>query len=252
MVCYNLFLIIYVQINAMIYPNPALPKRKIISGIILSLSLMMLALLIPGLAYLYIKHSYTNLEIIFFISRLLLWLCLAVMYFYSTRIEKQSFLLYDEKKYAAGFYILSIVCLIIILFIQAFLLAIILKLTGLYSDKNEKFIQLLHVFNGNKSLMIFTVLTAGIMEELMFRGYLLSRLEVIFKNKSLAIIISSVLFGLIHFGYGTLQNIIVPIFIGALFALYYSRYKNILVLIIAHFLYDLILMLLSLHHYFPK
>ena len=99
--------------------------------------------------------------------------------------------------------------------------------------------------------MLFGVFTAGVAEELVFRGYVLTRLQVLFKNSYLPVIISSVIFGLIHFGYGTIQNILVPMFIGAVFAVYYNRYKNILIVIIAHFLYDLLLVLLTLHFYYP-
>jgi membrane protease YdiL (CAAX protease family) len=42
-----------------------------------------------------------------------------------------------------------------------------------------------------KLLLVFTCLTAGITEEIIFRGYLLPRLEILLKNKNLSVIISS-------------------------------------------------------------
>ena len=62
------------------------------------------------------------------------------------------------------------------------------------------------------------ILITGFTEELAIRGYLLPRLELIFNNSWTAILISSVLFGLLHFGYGTIINVIGPFFIGLVFA----------------------------------
>ena len=230
-----------------------MPTRKIIiNGITLCITLLVISLLIPHLIYSYISHSFSNLTGIFFFSRLLIWLCLLIILLYSVKVEKHSILLFKEVKYSVGFYILSVVSLIVILLIMSSTLGVLLKLSGLYSGKSKRFFQLLNIFNNNRWLMVFTALTAGVVEELLFRGYLLSRLQFIFNNKYLPVVISSLLFGLIHFGYGTVQNVVVPTFIGFVFALYYNRYKNIKVLIISHFLYDLILVLTALHYYFPK
>lgn len=95
--------------------------------------------------------------------------------------------------------------------------------------------------------MVFTALTAGVTEEFIFRGYLQPRLTVIFKNPYAAIILSSLLFGLLHFKYGTLANVIGPIFIGLIFSLYYWKYRNLTVLILCHFLWDLISLLILIN-----
>ena len=48
----------------------------------------------------------------FIITRLLYWLCLGVVYLYVTRQEKQSILLWREKNYGIGFYIISVLGLL--------------------------------------------------------------------------------------------------------------------------------------------
>jgi membrane protease YdiL (CAAX protease family) len=227
-------------------------RKVFIYGIALCVALLFNSLVIPAVIYSKMSHSNSNLAVTIFLSRLLLWVCLLIVLTYSTKIEGHSILLFKEVKYPVGFYILSVVSLIVILFAMAGVLGVMLKLSGLYSEKNTTFLRLLQMFNNNKWLMIFTALTAGVVEELLFRGYLFSRLQFIFNNSYLAVIISSLLFGLIHFGYGTVQNVVIPTFIGFAFALFYNRYKSIMVLIIAHFLYDLILILIALHYYFPK
>ncbi|MFV5702790.1 lysostaphin resistance A-like protein [Flavobacterium sp. XS2P12] len=99
------------------------------------------------------------------------------------------------------------------------------------------------LFKNNIFLILFTSITAGVSEELIFRGYLIPRLEILLKNTRVAILTSSILFGLIHYSYGSLIQIIGPIFIGLVFALHYKKYKNIKILIMCHFLWDLLVLL---------
>jgi membrane protease YdiL (CAAX protease family) len=82
-------------------------------------------------------------------------------------------------------------------------------------------------------------------EEIIFRGYLLPRLEILLKNKNLSVIISSLFFGLIHYGYGTSIQIIGP-HSNRAFGVHYQKYRNIKILIICHFLWDLIALLVKL------
>jgi membrane protease YdiL (CAAX protease family) len=108
------------------------------------------------------------------------------------------------------------------------------------SAKSSTLLELVEIFGANKFLLFFTPLTAGIVEELIFRGYLQPRMEIFLKKPYLAIIVSSLLFGLLHYKYGTLFNMVGPFFIGAVFAYHYWKFRNIGMLIICHFLWDLI------------
>lgn len=100
-------------------------------------------------------------------------------------------------------------------------------------------------FKNNIPLILFTSITAGITEELLFRGYLIPRLEIIVKKTYLSILISSILFGLIHYSYDTLIQVIGPFSIGLVLALHYQKYRNIKILIICHFLWDLMSILIK-------
>jgi membrane protease YdiL (CAAX protease family) len=96
-------------------------------------------------------------------------------------------------------------------------------------------------------LVWLTAITAGITEELMLRAYLIPRLQLLFKNDYIPVIVSSVLFGFLHFGYGTALNIVGPMVIGLIFGFHYVRYRNIKILIIVHFLWDYLLIALKIH-----
>jgi membrane protease YdiL (CAAX protease family) len=109
-----------------------------------------------------------------------------------------------------------------------------------HKEKSNQVVQLTEIFRHNKFALIFSAFTAGFTEELIFRGYLLPRFEIIFKNSYVAVFISSLLFALMHFGYGTIINAIAPFIIGAIFAIHYLKYRNIVFLIIFHFLWDML------------
>jgi len=181
----------------------------------------------------------------FLISRLLMWFCLLVLWFYVLKVEKQKFIVWEEKNYNIPFYIVSVVLMFIIIITGVTCIQKAISLLGLKSN-GASLIRIVNIFKKNYWLMIFTALTAGIVEELIFRAYIQPRLEIIFKSPVVAIIISSIFFGLLHFQYGTIMNVLGPIFIGAVFAVHYWKFKNIKILIFSHFLWDFILLSISL------
>lgn len=82
---------------------------------------------------------------------------------------------------------------------------------------------------------ISTVIISPICEELTFRGVILNRLRY-FVPTSFAIIISSILFGMLH-GYG---NIISAFVFGVCMCIIYLKTRNVLTCILAHFLNNLL------------
>lgn len=96
---------------------------------------------------------------------------------------------------------------------------------------------------------LITLLCTGFSEELVFRGFIYSRLTLITGSEFIAVIISSILFGFIHFDpdFSNIPQILFAIFIGAFYG--FSRYKikncSVLSLSIAHFLHDSMIAILS-------
>ena len=230
------------------HPPEQVKKSVIIIGILLAVLLPVVALVLPGLLYLSgIGHAYLSKAVLFLLSRIFLWLCLPVVYFHAVKKEQQPFLRWPEKKYHFWFYVQWVFAIIGILYIVLIFLGIVFHLTGIKLTRSASMVQMIQVFRQYPALMYFTVITAGITEELLFRAYVLTRLQLLFNNITLSVIVSSVLFGLIHLGYGTLQNVLGPVLIGAVFAAHYYRYRNLLVVAMAHFLYDLIVISVSMY-----
>lgn len=173
------------------------------------------------------------------ISRLFLWLCLLILYAYVRKVEHQKLLLWRPKKTSSVFYIVSFFVLIISIFAVAIILKKIESLYGL-TENSERLKTLLHIFRNNTPLFIFTVFTAAVIEELLFRGYLIPRLQLFFKNAYLPVIISSILFGLAHFGFNNISQMINTGCIGLITAIHFSKYRNIYILIVVHFVIDII------------
>ncbi|WP_066504312.1 type II CAAX endopeptidase family protein [Abyssisolibacter fermentans] len=76
---------------------------------------------------------------------------------------------------------------------------------------------------------IIVAVSAGICEEIMFRGFIMSAYKRVGVKKS--IIISAVLFGFFHFN---IQNLVGPIFLGIIFGYMVYKTNSIFASIIAH------------------
>ena len=206
----------------------------IIAGFALTAFLLILCVLFtsfPG----WVNDWHFSAAFMFFLSRILFWISLAIIYIYVKKKEKQPFLLWKESAYGVGFYLASIFIILLIIIVGSAIIGLVIHFIGLSLRSNA----LKTVFGFNIPLKIFIVITAAIVEELIFRGYFLSRLQLFFKHKHWPLIISSIIFGLGHMRYGTVVNVLGPIFIGFVFAWHYQKYRNIKILIICHFMIDL-------------
>jgi membrane protease YdiL (CAAX protease family) len=214
-------------------------KKSVLIGGILFLLLILFTV---AASFQLLEHTNFTKQITFSISRLAIWVCLFLMYMYSIKIERQPFLLWTEEKYSLTFFLKSVVKMMLSLFLVMLVVYFIFKIADSNID-SKKINEIMKLFKNNIFLILFTSITAGVTEELIFRGYLIPRLEILLKNTPAAILLSSILFGLIHYSYGTIIQIIGPIFIGLVFALHYKKYKNIKILIMCHFLWDLLVLL---------
>ncbi len=190
------------------------------------------------------RHTIGTFLLWGYFAKILDWIWLLLMVLYAIKIEKQKFLLWEDEKRSLLFYITSVVSIsgLVILsnFIaHGFVQAVSKPEQSLLLKEMLEYLQA-HVF-----LLIFTSITAGVVEELIFRGYLLPRLNILFGNRYLAVIVSSLLFGAFHFKYGTLENIIFPTFVGLIFGFHYQKYRNLRLLAIIHFFIDFLSLVLA-------
>ncbi|NIF04867.1 CPBP family intramembrane metalloprotease [Chryseobacterium sp. Tr-659] len=179
----------------------------------------------------------------FFLSRLVIWIVLGILFLYSLFIEKGSFLLRKEKKYSIMFYIKAVICLYLICILGGAFLNLLIHLL-IHEKTSDKLLGLSFLFKNNYFLIIFTCLTAGAVEELLMRGYIQPRIEKIYNSPISGVLVSALLFGVLHSTYGTIGQVVVPFFIGVVFAAFYKLYSNIKILIICHFMIDFVSLML--------
>jgi len=190
--------------------------------------------------------SETKLDsFLFFMNRSFMWLALLLLWLYAKRVEKKSLLLWSKRKRKILFSILAIFAILLVIFLGIFLgNMLISKILSYFPTSTNitspKLLEYGTLFRHNIPLLIFTAATAAIVEELVFRGYIQPRIEVIFKNPIWGIIGSALLFALLHLSYDSWLQIIGPLFIGLVLSIFYWKYRNIKILIICHFVIDLI------------
>lgn len=171
------------------------------------------------------------------LSRIEFWIILLIVYLYAKKVEKNNFLLWKERKGKILFYIASIFIILVIITVLLSTISLIMQKSG-YVASNKVLDKVTGVLCNNFLLLIFTCLTAAFTEESIFRGYLLPRFFLLTKNKWLAIVLSSLLFGLAHINFGDFERMLFPFIVGIIFSIYYFKYRSLTVLIICHFLMD--------------
>ncbi len=212
-------------------------NRAMLRGIVLCIVSLFISMLITSVKtfkMIGIPDAYT---VSLLLSRLSHWACLIIMVRYALKVEKQQFMLWPNREYKSYEMVLHILLLWLIIFTVLIPIGLLLKAYGV--NQLSPILKILKSIISQYRLFIpLIVITAGIVEEYLFRGYIQPRLELILKNNFLSILITSLLFAAVHIGYGTIQNVVGPFVIGFIFSLYYWKYRNIYSLMICHILID--------------
>lgn len=85
--------------------------------------------------------------------------------------------------------------------------------------------------------IFYLSMTAGIFEEVVYRGIAISQLKLVVENKWLIILFSSLFFALIHWSMGA-KTLLMAFLLGSFWAYLFIRTGKLLPVIIAHFVYD--------------
>ena len=88
--------------------------------------------------------------------------------------------------------------------------------------------------------LLYYLAAVAAVEEFLFRGFLYHKLLLLFRKEWVAIVVSSILFGLFHFGSGDILQVLSTGAMGMLLCLCRKKLRHctLLSLIIAHGLYD--------------
>jgi len=83
------------------------------------------------------------------------------------------------------------------------------------------------------------MLRAGVMEEVLYCGHIMQRLNKISNNWMFYLLVPSIIFGLLHYSQG-IGGIIIATLSGVLFSLFYWKKRDLKINIFAHFMADII------------
>jgi uncharacterized protein len=121
----------------------------------------------------------------------------------------------------------TIVCFVVVLLgLEA------LKFFGMeMHSSNEKAIPL--------AVTIIIILRAAIVEEFFYRWYAIDRLKSILHNLPLSALISATAFAMFHYSQGV-AGVIVIFLLGITLTIFYLKTKNLLAVMLAHFMIDFI------------
>ena len=86
--------------------------------------------------------------------------------------------------------------------------------------------------------MFILVAVQPITEEIFFRGFLLEKIHA-FAGKEIAIVVTSILFGIVHLSYGNVYPALMSGLLGIILAIVVIRTKNLMTAVIAHTLYNI-------------
>ncbi|WP_231687023.1 CPBP family intramembrane glutamic endopeptidase [Bacillus sp. JCM 19034] len=102
-----------------------------------------------------------------------------------------------------------------------------------------EFTEILPITKKERKLWTYVSLTAGVTEEIIYRGFLIFAFAFIFQDFSIWVIISlaSLLFGLAH-TYQGVMGVLRTTIIGMIFSILYLSLGSIFPLIILHFVID--------------
>ncbi|MDY3364394.1 type II CAAX endopeptidase family protein [Riemerella anatipestifer] len=208
-------------------------NKRFIIGILLTIfGYLLITTKFFGLANFQIEKSTSLL-----LSRIEFWILLIGMLFFAKSYEKSKFLLINEEKKKWWIYPVATFALLLVVTLTMSLISIAVNKIGIESStKTEE--TLYRIVCENKFLLFFTCITAAVTEELLFRGYILSRIKKISNSSWISVFVSALLFGLAHFGYNDFRSMFFPFIIGLIFGGFYVRYRSISILIISHFIID--------------
>ncbi len=133
------------------------------------------------------------------------------------------------------FYQLLVGILIGVAFSVVFTLIPHLLKLGDFVDNGKRYLHLWQFFYE----FLYCIFAVGLVEELIFRGFFYGKIKKI-SNDTVAIILSSVLFGFFHLFVGNIVQMIMTAFLGAIWCLFRKKVKHCstLSLVISHGIYD--------------
>jgi membrane protease YdiL (CAAX protease family) len=130
----------------------------------------------------------------------------------------------------------------IIMFIVVFIIGLVLVFLGQNTEELSNVSDLEQLFSFPSLLLLVAI--QPIAEEIFFRGFLLEKFESL-AGAPMAILTTSILFGLAHMSYGKIYPVVLPIVFGIILGYVVIKTKNLYSAILAHVIFNVIVIVIS-------
>jgi len=130
------------------------------------------------------------------------------------------------------------VAVAILMFLVAIFIEFIILLFQPVDEESLTFV-IEGMYNLSVVTMVLSALTM-IGAEVFFRGFLLNKLDT-FAGKNIAILSTSLLYGVLHLSMGNLYPMIIPIFLGLLLGYFVMKTQNLYTALVAQIVYHFII-----------
>ena len=138
-----------------------------------------------------------------------------------------------------GIYILAILYYMIGYHVSINIRTKLIEAKNREKEKSE-YLAIMPVSKREKKLWNYVSITAGLTEEIIYRGFLIFAFSYFFPNLSVwfVVIFASLLFGLAHTYQGLLSGVLRTAIVGLIFSVLYMGLNSIIPLVLLHFLID--------------
>lgn len=207
---------------------------------------ILLALLFPFAMVYAIAPWHLNLASRLMINPCVFWGEVLLLAGYARLVERRPLLIWKNREFDILFFAGWVVLLYLICY-GANIIAAIPRLFGVHENR-DLINRVSAAFKNHAVLLVVTAFTAGFTEEIIFRGYILTRLSLMCKHKYVPLFISAAIFAAVHLNYKSVSEVIFTFLIGLTLGYYYLKYRDIRVIIAVHFLIDLVGFLIGQHY----
>jgi membrane protease YdiL (CAAX protease family) len=190
--------------------------------------------LIGLLVFLSIPFLLQLMPLTYMLAELGFWLLLLVMILWIYFVEKRTIASIGWKKLTIKMTFVAI-GLGLVLFIAFGIANVVIQKLGL--ELNQEIAEMI----SSKSLpvLFLLVLRAAVVEEVLYRGYAIERINELTKSKWIAGLVPLIMFMLVHLSWGV-GHLLFIFVAGGLLTLMYVSKRNLALNIIAHFTVDVI------------
>jgi len=193
--------------------------------------------LIGLLVFLSIPFLLQLMPLTYMLGELGFWLLLLVMILWIYFVEKRTITSIGWKKLTIKLTFLAI-GLGLVLFIAFGIATMVIQKLGL--ELNQEVAEMI---SGKSIPVLFLlVLRAAVVEEVLYRGYAIERINELTKSKWIAGLVPLIMFMLVHLSWG-IGHLLFIFIGGGLLTLMYVSKRNLALNIIAHFTVDVIALL---------